>query len=38
MENIKMAEKRAVQHPVPSNKTDSSLYMHPDGSINNNYW
>jgi len=36
--NIKMAEKRIVQHPVPSNKTDSALYLHADGSINNIYW
>jgi DNA-binding NtrC family response regulator len=38
LDNIKLAQKRAVQHPVPSNKTDSTLYLHADGTINNSYW
>ena len=38
MDNIRMAQIRVIQHPVPSNKTDSTLYLHADGTINNIYW
>jgi DNA-binding NtrC family response regulator len=38
LDNISMAQKRVVQHPVPSNKTDTTLYLHADGTIDNNYW
>lgn len=38
LDNIRLAQKRVVQHPVPSNKTESALYLHSDGTINSNYW
>ena len=36
--NILIAQKRVVQHPIPSNKTDDTLYVHADGTIDNKFW
>lgn len=38
LENIRLSDKRSFQHPFQSNKPETTLFLHPNGSINNIYW